>query len=593
MLRFSGTVLLLLAGAAGGNAFAQAPPPDSVAAVAAADERPAFLLPDIVVEGEDLSRLAGGARLMALETPTIEPAEQPDMMPPAPTHYRRRATVPFDIALPPLRPLQRQQAFLRAGLTSDRGRALSAVWMPSPAVLFWFDDQAWDGRVSARRHEQLEAGAVVARPVAQPMWRAGLTLAAGREDWDRGAREGAWQESGTTAAPRGEAFFEQALGRGSGSVVVALRAAAGRSRTEICRDPACRQAQVRRTAGWQTMEIGLRRRGTPRDLRLLVGNGETRPAARRLEIDLQGGYVRRDNGVDAPVERARGMGRIGWTFPAHGGLLTAGIAGGGEGDAAGGVIGPYVTYHHAAAGSGTYVALEIAPEIRFAEEEGRPTARLTTPAAQGVRPRPAPPPAVPLLTDPLLPAQRAWPCITGEWFVRRSAGWLHVSATAAAVRDPFDWTSDSLAVGPALLASARGDDRWLATVAISGETRWMGGLRLRGRHRWVHDAEPREGAGLCWLPAHELRAALDGRWGALRMGAALSTRSRVDRDHVGEHRAGFTQLDARIGWCFGMHTLHLVASNLFGETITWWPGETVDDAWLGFEWQLAFSDAVP
>jgi len=559
------------------SAFARGPAPRRAAAERdstarpsgeATAPRPSFLLPDVVIEGSDLSRFVGGRRLLDPVAPVVEAGPAPALVHPGETHYRRRVGVPFEASLPPLVVDPVERGRVRALLSDGATRELGAYWSFSPANLAWLDLVDRRHRTAGRRHRGADAGYQAADASADPSWRGRASVELRDESWEP-ARDYAWKPSDGSLAWRVRGSLEAGGGiLGERATLTGLAAVAG---VEM------RAAR----GGWQSLDLRVRRRGPVYDLRVLAAPDRSLGAISRFEFDLLGGIVRQRN-MRGEQTDGRLRGRAGFSTSVLRGLLTLGIAGGAEGWR--GILGPWLAWRCAFEEPGLLVAVEAAPTVHWFDEWWGSVARLAPPALLGPEPEEERMPFAAQILDPLQPPQRAWPRLALEVWWARPSGALRAEAVLARVHDPFDWTWSS-AAGTRLPATSHNEARRMTEIRVRGERRLGADLIARGEYHWVRDGERDPRRRLLLLPEHRVRAALGWEPGEWLAQVGLESRGRSLLDRRGARLAGYPSLSVHLGRSLGAHTLALVGENLLNETVEAWPGEVLDERWFGIEWR--------
>ncbi|MFH1144178.1 MAG: hypothetical protein V1774_06515 [Candidatus Eisenbacteria bacterium] len=559
------------------SAVAQTPPDSSAARAAekATPPRPTFVLPDVLIEGEDLSRFAAGSRRLELSTPAVRPAQQPALVSPGPTYYRRRTDSPFSVTLPEPAAVDRPKGLARVSVGDGASRELALALSPAPSRQGWAAFTDWRHRVEGRSHRGLDLGFVALGDGADPAWSSCIDAAVRHEEWAPN-EDYAYTPADEAVTWRGRCSLERRFVVAGTDALMSPRVSIGGSEIRAAR------------GGWQALDLRLRRVGVPAELRGSAGAAGSDGAGSRLEVDLAGGVVRHRN-RDGERTDGRFRCRCGWSARWRGGLFALGIAGGGEGSR--GVLGPWIAWRRLLGESGWLVALEAAPEVTFFEEWWGGWERLSAPGLLQEEAGPGRLPFAAQILDPVQPAQRAWPRLALEAQRQDAAGWLRATAVIAEVADPFDWES-ATAAGTTLLATSHNERRRLIEAVFSAERRLRPGLRLKLDYRWARDERRGTAARLLLLPQHRLRGALGWEPGDWRAAAAIELRSERSVDSAGARLRGSTALGARIGHVFGGHTLSLVGENLLQETLADWPGEVRADRWFGLEWRYGWNESL-
>lgn len=592
-----------------------------------AEERPAFMLPDIVVEGEDLSRLSGGIRLLELEIPGVKPGQEPLLVEPGPTRYRRRLAAPFQVVLPAIECSPLPRALLRVSAEKGPGGSVSLALPPSPAGprLLWCDLSGWNNRIPDRDRMEAAIGCLLANAPGDPQTRIGFGVRAALDGWDENSADDGEQIQLYTglfwerrkhvlglpmvvgARARGGWVSTKAVGLGSGSSLACMRPAYWTMPSEI-------------KARWAGAEIGIATFGTLRDLKNLPAARRTAGArdeipCSRAEIDLTVGIVGQRNPCDISDTSLRCRGHLGGSRTLGPGRIALGVAGGYGQDH--GSLGPWVVYNAFWQESAVHLRTEIAPRILFAEEMLCTDAMLI-PGAQhptderfsrghrfaledggfkrgalpGMTRKGARLPT-PAVVNPLLPPQRAWPRASGELLLQRDGGWVRLKARAEKLQNPLDWRQLPSASRTDVYETVVRLDRWL--TRLDTEAHWWvaSTLEAQAAYRWTHDAGSSSEDALLFLPEHEFISSLVGHVGKLLWGLGLHLRSGTSAGDEAESLDGFLALCGSFGWSFDSARIFLVCENLLNDEIVYIPGDGEDGLWLRLVWEYSFFHQVP
>ncbi|MCK4306078.1 MAG: hypothetical protein KAY24_17695 [Candidatus Eisenbacteria sp.] len=563
--------------------------------------RPAFVLPDVVVEGEDLSCLAGGTRLLEMELPGVKPRQEPLLVEPGPTGYRMRPSMPFQITRPPEARSPWARGLVRTTLESGPGGSASLAWLPWPnrPGLLWCDMAFWKDRLPDCDHQEGAVGWLSSGPVADPHARIGFGLRTARNRWDdpRSSRANA---DSSVRFVQVEGFWERMSQPYWLPAVISLRAAGGQVRTSWLEEITGGDGATRtETGSWIGAEMGMATRGSLSDLNALSRSRS------RLESDLNIGVVRKtsERAPDSTCNRLRGRGNLGWSFGCGSGRLGLGVGVGGEGHDW--MVGPLLMYGARWQESGILLRAEVNPQTSYAEEmlaPGGVLASCVTSALyncgteRGVVPevmhRNVQLPGLARI-NPLLAPQRAWLHVSSELLLQRDDGWMRCKLTAADLRSPLSWQRLPSAARFGVYETVNVKDRWL--VRFESEGHWQIGPGIAGRmaYAWTHETEVSSDQPLLFLPAHELVSSLDGRLGSFLWGAGLHVRSRVAAGQGAEDLETILALSASVGWSLASMRVLLIGENLMDEEILYRPGDGVDGRWVRIALEYACSHSVP
>jgi hypothetical protein len=345
-----------------------------------------------------------------------------------------------------------------------------------------------------------------------------------------------------------------------------------------------------RTGRWRSVGVGLRTAGTARDLRRYAQRDGT--SSLRGDFELWGGLTHRRSPDGTGQVLGRWRTRAVWDAPRGAWHLAAGLGASGEGPRT--CIAPVLGLRRVWPASRTCAALEIAPELRSAEDALALPERLPEVSLIREAPGVSPGPRAPVVYDPRLPPQRAWPALAGEIFRQSEAGGWDLALSVAQLRDPLDWRPDTLAEGTQLLRAAAAASRMLARVALTVERRLGPGLVLTARYRGVADARAGDAQqALHALPAHRLETRLEGAGTRWRWGLRAEARGRAPAAAGTEAQPATIVVAAHAGLALGESELRLVAENLFDAAAWDEPYAPILRRWVGLEWNLLDRASVP
>ncbi len=576
------------------------------------ETRPTFLLPDVVVEGEDQSQLAGGMRFLDVEIPGVGPTEVPMAVEPGPTDYRRRYTLPFGFKLPPPHTTTLPQGLLRITGAGDPSAKVSGVYLPASASaqMLWIDLGAWRDRLPGRNHRHGSVGALLATPGAQPDTRVTVELRALRDSWGEDGRD-TWSTDASHALFFARAVWEQRVRLWGLRSALGVRARGGRLATTWSQtnyDVAPTYSD--QSSGWGGVELQLVEEGSDWSPRRFDRDAGTGP-----DVDLLVGVMNLADPWGGSETVLRWKGHVGLERGFGFGQLRLGLAGGGEGETH--TLAPYLALQRAWRDRGLLLRAELAPRVSFASDIiCRPDVRLPPESSSerevlfhgegisrlGAIERYDRHAAVeaedtrlptPTLFNPRLPAERAWPGLLTELVLLREHGWLHVTADLSELRDPLSWHRVDGTTGAPPYASASLETRWMAHIGLEGSGTLTRETYARLAYVWTYDEKSDSRQALLFVPEHELHASVHGRFGSFLWGTGLHARAREPAGDGAPAYGSFAALSAFVGWSFGNSDLGLTVENLFGSEITYRPGDGLTDPRVSVSWEHTFLRTVP
>lgn len=559
--------------------------PAASAAPAGDAGRPVFRLPDIVVAGEDQSRLGGGMRILGAEVPGISPEQKPLLIDPGPTQYRRRRGVALRVSLPPAAVPALPRAWLRArAWEGPRGSlALLAVPSSSQRSLIWLDLDGWQERIPGREHTAIKLGW---RDVGDPndsRWRIGLDLRGGRETWQTESRT---DRAGSQDALCAAVTIEKRGALGDQGLVWGGALTGGTSRTRYWTTVGGSDTRESRAGNWLAL-VG--------DVRTLPGRGDLQARSHSgIQAGLRGGYVRRDGPWSVMSAGGRWEGDLAWRQVVGAGAFEVGLAGGGDGSQDRSLWAPQLRYERIWRDAGSRLELAIAPELTFIDELAvgeRRELLQRGPVGRGLEWFAIHSPA---LYDPDLAPQRAWPRYVLDLF--RQSGALELRLTGAVARwcDPFDWRPIAGTRAPLLFVPVNAERRWVAQLTVAVDWRLTEQLALATRYRGVRETERADDAArLLFLPEHEGLATVRATPGIWLAEIGVHARSRVIAGDHGDELPACGAWTGRGGVRVGHSLVALVVENIFAAKIATRPDEVFTDRWFGIEWSHAFGSHVP
>ncbi|MBD3236670.1 MAG: hypothetical protein GF330_08200 [Candidatus Eisenbacteria bacterium] len=564
-------------------------PPEAASRVpsgpAAESGRPAFRLPDIVVAGEDQSRLGGGVRMLGAEVPGISPEQEPLLIEPGVTQYRRRRSRPFAVAWPPRATVYAPHGWLRARAAGGPFGSLVLLALPRqrPQALLWMELESWQERVPDREHSAIDLGWREVHSPRDPTWRLAFDLRGARETWqgvDRPDRESE-QDAAATCL-----HLERGGTLAGRQLVWTGELAAGASRTRFWDPAPDAQDRQRRTDSWLVLTGGVRTLPAAPDLRTLDDTG--------VVLALSGAFARLDGPWSSARSGARWSGRWAWRQPMDLGTLELGWAGEGDAGHEQTLWAPHLRYERSWRAAGTHLALTISPRRLYADGPLRRARRGTGTRALMGRGLDWFATPFPTVGTTELPPQDAWPRYALS-LVRVSPNLdLRLGASAAQWKRPFDWQSIGPTTDRDLWTLVGAAHRWVVEGTIAGEWRIAEPLEFHLRYRGLREMHRPDGVGrLRFLPEHEAVSAVRFTPGIWLAELAAHARSRVATGAADETIAPFVTYDGRCGVRLGAHLVALVIENLTAAPAALRPHEVSDARWFGIEWNHAFGTHVP
>jgi hypothetical protein len=456
---------------------------------------------------------------------------------------------------------------------------------------FRAEGDAWAERIPDRDHWRIGAQLFDREPALVPDWRGAIDLVLLTEGWEgnpatRRALPGTMRATAVTGG------LQRTLGPSTNRFVLGLDAVWAQVRTHACPSGECGSgAEVVRTGRWRSIGVGVRTAGTARDLRRYAPR-EGGASSLRGDFELWGGVAHRRS----PDGRGQAIGRwrtrAVWDVPRGAWHLAAGLGASGEGERT--CIAPVLGLRRAWLVSRTCAALEIAPALRSAEEVLALPERLPEVSLIREAPIASPGPRTPVVYDPRLRPQRAWPALAGEILRENHAGGWDLAVTVAHLRDPLDWRPDTLVEGTQLLRAASAASRVLARVALTVERRLGSSFVLTARYRGVRDGragDPQR--ALHALPAHRLEAHLERAGSRWRWGLSAEARGRAPAAAGTPAQPATIAIAAHAGLALGDSELRLIGENLFNAATCDEPYAPMLRRWVGLEWNLLDRASVP
>ena len=576
-----------------------------------ARQRPSFMLPDIVVEGEDLSRLTGGMRLLEIEMPGLRPEQQPLIVAPGPTRYARRFARPFETALPQPETMSHPRGHLAVAAEAGYGGELSFAALGTETHLLWGDLAGWSERIAARDHLEIGLGWLRARPAANPRRRFSVGI-----DYliDRHRELSLADTTGLGGSdPRidveqkllvGGVLWEGLTRAWGGRYVLRARAHGGELRTSWrpLRVPA--EKPVGR---WIRGSLGITSFGTRRDL---VAFQPDYGEAIRPDVDLRAGWALRQGAADSTRQSLRWQGHLGWSRLWGSARLGIGAGSGGNHDHQ--VIGPWLAIEHRGAQGKLRLRFESEPRALFAEENLAAGIRLHPGGAAspgnlfstweralvGHRAqrrdhipgemRRALPLPVPVQFDPRVDPQTTLAHLAGELLLLGERAWLRLRAQGAHWEHTLSWQARDLANGPVGYTLVNLEEpRWRTDLETEVRVRFARSFEWVLTHAWRRDDAPTPAQEILFLPEHEASVLVGGCGERWLYGVRLNYRQSAPS--TGEDELGESLFwSAAVGWTFGAARVLLIGENLLDEEIITLPGVGIAERRVRVVWEKTF-----
>ena len=590
-------------------------------------ERPSFLLPDIVVEGEDLSHMGGGIRLLETSVPSVRPQQEPQLVSPGPSEYIHRSRSPLLVRLPGHARSARWRGFLHAEGASAPGGDLSGVLLPGSGgnQLLWGRAMAIRDRLPNARRMLGSLGWIVQDSPILPRTR--LSVGADLQlDLTPGPPAAGEQEDLRSEFVHARLDLEHRIALGDHALTVSVMPfhLAGTAEMPGVGSDTTAAPRKEHRATWSGLGLRLTSAGGLFDRRALLNEEGTRSfgyaiarPALRVEYDVSGELVRAESRwnstpttpdlvpADSNRTHLRAAGRLGASLSIGFGRLALGLAGGAEGRET--LLGPWASWVCHSPWLGAHWNVLVAPAVSFAEQQLGAGELLTLGDAPD---REALPilfraglsadgsPVVPWrarisrrpassIVDPMLPMQRAWPRLLGQMDLTRERTTVRIGLGAAKLEDVHEWRALPDSVGPGSYVLEAGEERWLARVECSCSWGISSIFELHWAYAGTWDEAPGD-RSLAFLPGHDLQImAGRGRAGLMwGVGVHLRDRAPLQGD-------GFADLQALMGWSFSTGRLYLRADNLLGDDVVLLPGEGRDGAEVRLIWDQAFRQRLP
>ncbi len=586
-------------------------------------ERPAFLLPDVVVEGEDRSRLGGGIRVLEMEVPTVRPQQEPLPVDPGPSAYEHRRGMPFRIVLPARTSVPDWRGAFRVAPSSAPGLSATGVLLPGSAdrslLLGWLD---WHrDRLESNERLAGSLGYELRDSAADPRTRLSLGADGQREEWTLHAGgKDVGEAADETRFFRGR--LERRVG-GASAWSSVLGVEPFYQRASLQR-PVPRATDGARDENYRAEWGGIA--GTIDH----VGRWDARPALRDNAARVFGERIGRDallpeyhvrgewlhatrewddpvltTAVDSSDSRLRWDARAGASLAWAGGRLVLGAAGAGFGEEL--FVGPWVGWARESAEATLAYRVEFRPVATFADQylslgEWQSHGEMPEREAFGLmghrgltrdgaphaawRSRICRQPAG-AIVDPHLPMQRAWPRLTGKVILTRDTFHLSGGLAVARLEDPLTWqaVSDTTAEGLYQLTTA--ENRYVARVECESRYDPHPNLGLT----WAYAASWDEGSGadrLAFLPRNDLFVGV----GRDRPGYLWGVGVQLRDDAPGLNK-GFASVSASVGYRFREGRVYVRGVNLTGEDVIYLPGRGRDDIEVQLVWEQALVRTSP
>jgi len=570
------------AGAQNENVPSSTPPSERIESLSVpapgGDDKPAFLLPDVVVEGEDKSKLVGGARILEMDVPTVTPRQRPSAVEPGPSRYLRRLSTPFEMAVMPKPALPRSRGFFQSTFEQKGGFALAGALVPGQKErnLLWGQIASWGNRRADYEHLDTDCGWMAIAGGDRPNRKLGINL---RGLADKLTSPGDAKLPADLSLLSGRAWLARTIEIGQWPGIVDFAITGGRAELET--------PKIQSTGSWAGIEATVGNRGSLDNLSL--------QSSRRAEVDLQIGLMNEAfSGVDDDLD-FRWRGYLGHSFDLSGSLFGVGLGGGGDTEQT--ELGPFIMARTYSPEKRMMLKLVITPEVSFPQDylngcsffEGSPhpigidrhlrQTGATIPLVGGFNPQLSP--------------QIAWPAMRLDLGLDNLNGQLSISGKIANLQNPYLWADLDAAHAGRAFRMISGKDRIVANVAIERRQLLAPGLHLALFYKWSYDQEAKKYEAISYLAEHEARATIEARaerflfgMSALYYGDASGSRGAVNTEPTQLDQ--FVDLSAFLGWSYSTGQVLLIAENLLSETTERLPGDGLLETRARLVWEQRF-----
>lgn len=594
------TLVLLLIGS--GAAAAQTETPEktiasesnAVAAVeqlpgsgAGAESKPTFLLPDVVVEGEDLSRLTGGIRLLDTDVPGVVPRQQPLVVGPAASRYLPRTALPFDFSTPVAKARREQSGWWRLGVEQEMGLSLAGAWLPglSRRTLLWCDLERSDKRLPGLEQFDGVAGFLQVDDRENPVRKLGGMVKHIDSNQTPGLMNGLNSGEIRQSLLSGQAFIEGLSKIGGWPGVRGIYLNGGATTSDFTRQ------NGKDDSNW----FGSALRFTSRQSSANLYD----PKTVCTEIDMTVGLLS-SSGSDLSTELdIRVNGFAGRSFYHNDFRYALGI--GAVGDTDENQIGPWVYWRWTPRERSRQLYAEVAPAVLFADDlaMGRnfyPNLNRTTGSFHpGYEPQvPAGRATLPFGArfNPQLSPQIAWPRLFCRFRSDQEQSWFQLTGEFAQLADPISWRQTAPNSRNACFEPVSLEQRFAGYLQAELNRSIGRDLNLYVTYLWSYDAESDSAEALAFLALHQAAAYLTGQSGQWLWGGGVRFQGNSSSITVADQTPGkidsWLSLTGFLGWRFGTGQLMLRGENLLDDDVLIQPGVGYQEPRLQIAWEQTF-----
>ncbi len=543
------------------------------------DDKPVFLLPDIVVEGEDKSRLIGGVRILDLDIPSVTPRQQPLVVGPSPSHYNRRLSIPFELELTDKAASRRQHAFLHTSIAQHSAYTLSTAWLlgPERKTLLWGHANSWQDRQPDYEHISGNCGWMTIPDPDNPNRKIGFNAALISNERTIGDK--------TNSAPAGEFSLLSAQLHLSREVmiqswpgVVGFEVTGGKTVLE--------SSQPSTTGSWLGFTTTIVNRGSRDNLLKSKVSGS--------EIDLQVGLIT-ESFTDLDDQLAvRWRGHLGHDFVISQNRIGFGFGGGGNSDVT--ALGPFLMLENYSSDSGIQFRILITPQVIFPQDYiTRSLSDTDEYQTQGIDEKlDLTELAAPALAriNPFQHPQIAWPNMQFELNRSRGTGSFRLTGEIGQLQDPYAWVEIGGAAFPGMYElETLKKDRIVSVVTLQHQQMLSQGLTLSLSYKWSYDEEANSAEAIPFRAEHQARASLEAKSGNFLFGSAMDYFGKatmlcsVSPPNV-TRRDQYSHLSAFLGWNYRKGNLFLIAENLLNENTGRYPGSGDESTRGRLVWEM-------
>jgi hypothetical protein len=551
---------------------------------ATTEVKPSFVLPDVVVEGEDMSRLAGGIRLLETDAPTVDPGQQPLVVNPSASRYLPRIQMPFDYTTPPPRVGKQTRGWLRLRGEQDLGLAVAAVWTPDETgrTLLWIDGERHEQRLPGY---ELTDGVVgflhIDRPESPHRKMGGMVKLID------GSNDGEFDPSQSFLSAN--LFIEGLSTIGGWPGIMGFDLSAARTTSDFTG-----------VSGKQKSEwIGAMASISSQHCRENLYDPETA----RTEVDVTAGLLSSDaSDLDTEID-IRVNGHMGRSFFRNDSRYAIGVAA--VGDSKENQLGPWCYWRWTPREKSWLLYAEIAPAVLFADDllmgrsffpgysdhrgSSHPAYAPQVPSGRATYPFSA-------KFNPQLPPQRAWPRLLCRFRSDHNKNWFQLSGELAELTDPVSWralgTDEVLTTHNTYFESVSAARRLAGYLQAELSRIIAGDLSLYVSYVWSYDEESDSAEALTFQATHQASVYLTGQRGQWLWGGGMAYRGESRSAAISGEIPGtidsWVSLGAYLGWSLRAGRLIVHGENLLGDEAVIQPGIGYDEPRLKIGWEQTF-----